>query len=259
MHLKKCWRSYNEGAAVRVFFSVMNKELKDIFLTPMIYVLAAIFSLIMGWLFYSLVMNSQSMTELTMTNSVLRPVVGNINILMMLFIPLLTMRCFSIEFKNKTIDLYIMNNTSWTTVYFAKLLAIFISTLFLILPTLIFPVVLTLSGYSDWGVVLVSYLGVILSQLLYISISLFASALTTNVIVAAVISFSILFGVAMLAFSASVSGNYIVGQMVSYLSFIYHYNGFSMGMVRSYDLLYYFSGILIFYYMTVRALDARKW
>lgn len=243
---------------MRIFFSIVKKELRDVFTTPMIYILAGLFSLIMGWLFYNLVMNAQSMTEMDMTNSVLRPVLGNINIMMMIFIPLLTMRCFSQEIKSRTIDLYVMSNTSWSTLFWAKLFATLISTIFLIIPTLIFPVVLAMSGYSDWGVVVLSYVGVILGQCGFIAIGLFASALTSNMIIAAIVSFSILVGILLLVLSASVSGNYIVGQMVSYLSFPFHYQSFSVGLLRSYDLMYYVSIVVVFYYLTVRMLDRRK-
>lgn len=244
---------------MKVFKAILWRELKEAFTTPMVYVFTGIFSLIMGWLFYNLVLGSQNMSELNMTNSILRPVLGNINVMMMLFIPLLTMRSFAAEYKENTINLYTVSGVSWNRLYWGKFVAMGITSIFLIFPTMIFPLVLSLSGYSDWGVVLLGYLGTVLGILAYVSIGMFASSLTSNMIISAIISFSILFGIVLLVMSASISQNYIVGQMVSYLSFPFHFQSFSMGLMRSYDLFYYVSIIAIFNYLTVRVLDGRRW
>jgi ABC-2 type transport system permease protein len=242
-----------------VFKAIFWKELKESFSTPMVYLFTAIFSLIMGWLFYNLVLGAQNMSEMSMTNSILRPVLGNINVMMMLFVPLLTMRCFSAEYKENTINLYMMSGVSWNKLYWGKFLATGLTSIFLILPTMIFPIVLSLSGYSDWGVVILGYMGTILGILAYVAIGVFASALTSNMIISAVISFSILFGIVLLVMSASLSQNYLIGQMVSYLSFPFHFQSFAIGLIRSYDLFYYLSVIILFYYLTVRVLEGRKW
>ncbi len=238
--------------------AILKRELVEIFTNPMIYIFTALFSLITGWLFYSLVLASQAHTELTMTNSVLRPMLGNINVIMMLLTPLLTMRSFAGEFQQGTFNLYVMNNIPLFTVWVAKFIALAIAVTFVILPTTVLPLVLSLSGYSDWGVVFMGYLGTWLGLLGYIAVGLFASTLTSNIIVAAIITFSILFGGALLVLSGELATNYLIGKMVSYLSFPSHFQSFSRGVFISYDFFYYISLLVMFCYLSLRSLRLRS-
>ena len=58
---------------------VAKKELKDAFSSPLIYILAGLFSLMMGWLFFNYLLQSKEMTSATMTQGVITPIFGNIN------------------------------------------------------------------------------------------------------------------------------------------------------------------------------------
>jgi ABC-2 type transport system permease protein len=117
---------------------------------------------------------------------------------------------------------------------------------------------LAFSGYSDWGVVVTNYLGILLTAIAYLSVGIFASSLTSNMIIAVITSFSILFGAILLAMSASIISNFMVAQMVGYLSFISHLQGFELGMIRSFDIFFYLSVTIFFSYLTVRSLDMRR-
>lgn len=236
-----------------------KKEIKDQFSSPMIYMMAGIFSLIMGFLFFNLVLGARELTEVSTTNSVLRPVYGFVNVMMMFFVPILTMRSFSEEFRDHTADLLFISKLKDYEIYFAKFLSSFTSSLFLVSLTLILPVILSFTGYNDWGIVGTSYLGVILCLLAYTSVGIFCSTLTKNQIVAAILSFSFLMGIWLLLLSANLSTNLIVKQLVAYLTISYHFESFSRGAIRSYDLLYFFSFVTIFSYLGLRSLISRRW
>jgi ABC-2 type transport system permease protein len=125
--------------------------------------------------------------------------------------------------------------------------------------TFVFPVILALSGYSDWGVVGSSYLGVLLSIMAYLSVGLFCSSLTDNQIVASLLTFCLLLGSMLMVITVNASNNYLLTQMVQYLTVPFHYEGFVKGAIRSYSFVYFLSYLAFFFLLTHRSLHARKW
>ena len=236
-----------------------HKELREIFTSPLIYILAAIFCLLMGWLFFNYLVLAQNISQDTISRSVLIPIFGNMNFIFVFLCPLLAMKLFSEEKKLKTIELLFTSNLSHLNIIWGKFLATMISVLFMLSFTLVFPIILSFSGYDDWGVVVMSYLGIILSVMCYLSVCMFASSITDNQIVAALLGFFILMALMLVVLSANASNNYILGQFFKYLSVAFHYEKFVRGELRSFNIVYYFSFIGFFFYLTKRSLESRRW
>ncbi len=157
------------------------------------------------------------------------------------FTPALTMRMIAEEKRSGTIELLLTKSvTDWQMVlgkFLACLLLIVIALLF----TLPYYISISTLGPIDHGAVWSGYLGTILMSMTYIGIGLFASSVTTNQIVALLMSlfigvfFLIIFDV----LAGSLSG--VVGQFFSYLSLSTHYDSISRGVIDTKDILYFLS------------------
>lgn len=238
---------------------LIKKELKDSFLSPLIYILTGLFCFMMGWLFFNYLMQAKTLTTATMTQTVITPIFGNMNFIFVFLCPLLTMRTFAEERKQATLDLLLRSELSEMQIILAKFVASTTLVIFMLSFTFIFPLILAFSGYSDWGVVGSSYAGVLLSVMAYLSVGLFCSSLTDNQIVASLLTFCILLGSMLLVISVNATNNYLLALMIQYLTVPFHYEGFVKGVIHSYSLIYFASYLSFFFILTLKSLQSRKW
>lgn len=238
---------------------LVKKELKDSFFSPLVYILTGLFCFMMGWLFFNYLLQAKALTSVTMTQSVITPIFGNINFIFVFLCPLITMKSFAEERKQATLDLLLRSELSETQIIIGKFISMVFVVLFMISFTFVFPIILAFSGYSDWGVVGSSYLGVLLSVMAYLSVGLFCSSLTDNQIVASLMTFCILLGSMLMVISANATNNYLLALIVQYTTVPFHYEGFVKGLVRSYSLVYFACYLSFFFLLTRISLQARKW
>ena len=158
-----------------------------------------------------------------------------------------------------TLELLLTSRLGHLQIILAKLFSSFLMAAFMIALTFVFPIVLAVSGYGHWGVVLTSYLGILLCVMCYLAVGLFASSLTDNQVVSAVLGFSILLGIMLFVLTANSVDNYMVGQIFNYFSITAHYESFVKGSINSFDLFYLFSFTGFFIYLTHLSLDSRRW
>ncbi len=238
---------------------LVKKELKDAFLSPLIYILTGLFCSIMGWLFFNYLMQAKTLTSASMTQAVITPIFGNINFIFVFLCPMISMRSFAEEKKQSTLDLLLRSQLSEMQIILGKFISNMVLVFFMISFTFIFPVILAVSGYSDWGVVGSSYVGVLLSVMAYLSVGLFCSSLTDNQIVASLLTFCIILGSMLLVITVNASNNYIFSLLVQYMTVPFHYEGFTKGLFRSYSFIYFASYLGFFFLLTLKSLQARKW
>lgn len=238
---------------------LLKKEVKDYFLSPFAYILSGLFSVIIGWLFFNYLVSSKHLTTLSLSSSILKPIFGNINFIFLFLSPLLTMKLFAEEKKQHTIELLFKSNLSNAQIIIGKFIANMVVVLFMLALTLIFPLILSFSGYSDWGTVFSGYLGLIFSIMCYSAVGIFTSSLTENQIIAAISSFCILLGSMLMVMSINATNNIILGQIVQFCSVAFHYEGFVRGAITNYNLAFYLSFISFFFYLTHKSLESRNW
>ena len=238
---------------------LLRKEIRDSFRTPFVYIMAALFGMIMGWLFFNYLAASRDLTEQSLLRTVLAPSFGNMNFIFLFLSPLLTMRLFSEEKKSHTLDLLFRSHLSHGQIILAKFLSALVTVFFLLSLTGIFPLILAMSGYSNWPVVLSAYGGVILCVMCYLSVGLFTSSLTENQIVASLASFCVLLGIMLLAITANATHNDFLAQFFFYFSTPSHFESFVRGAFQSYDFVYFASFVGFFFYLTHLSLDRRNW
>ncbi len=242
---------------IALFGVLLKKEIKEVFYSPMVHVLAAIFSLVMGWLFFNYLVAAGALSASVARNQVLVPLFGNMNFVFLFLAPLISMGLFSQESKQHTLGTLMGSSLSPLSIVLAKWAAGVIAAGYLLLPTLVLPGILAFGGFNEWGVLASAYGGILASIACYMAVGVFTSTLTDNQMVAAVSSFGILLGIMLLVFSASASENGMIGQIFSYMSVPFHFENSVRGAVKSFDLVYYLSFIGLFTLASLHSLKVR--
>ncbi len=249
--------------------SVYKKELYLFFASPIFWVISFIFLGLTGYFFYSAVayysllsfqaaQNPMLSGQLNMTEFVLKPLFGDISVIMLLLMPILTMRLMSEEKKAGTIELLFTYPLKDSEIIWGKYLAALTVFFLMLLGTLSYMLILAIIGKPEGGPIFTGYLGLALMGAAFIAFGLFASSLTENQIVAAVISFGALLMFWVISWIRSIVGP-LTGQIFSYLSIIEHYENFAKGIIDSRDLIYYLLFISFFYFLTARFLETKHW
>ena len=124
--------------------------------------------------------------------------------------------------------------------------------------TLYYPILLFVLGNPDMGPIGTSYLGLVLLGCACLSIGIFASALTSNQIVSAVVACGILFALWFLgAIGSLVPG--LIGTVLSFLSLSHYFPDFVRGIVDTKAIVYYLSVTILFLYLAIVTIEGDRW
>jgi gliding motility-associated transport system permease protein len=203
-------------------------------------------------------MNPQMAGQLNVTDSVLRPLFSNMSIILLLLMPLLTMRLIAEERRAGTIELLLTYPVRDGAVLLGKYLGVLALYAMIIGLTLLYPAILMYFARVEWGPLLTGYVGLLLMGGMFLSIGIFASALTENQIVAAVTTFGILLMFWVIGWSADYAGG-VLGRVLSHLSILEHNDSFSKGIFDTKDVVYYVDLTLLALFLTLRSLESRRW
>src|SRR5207244_2449476 len=129
---------------------------------------------------------------LNVTASVRRLRFSNFSVIRLLVMRLITMRLFAEERRSGTIELLLTYPVRDGAVLLAKFLAAFALYVLMIALTLLYPAIIWYFAPLEWGPILTGYAGLLLMGATFIAVGVFASSLTENQIVAALVSFLIL-------------------------------------------------------------------
>lgn len=251
-----------------MIWTMWKKELDSYFSSPLAYVLIGLFSIITGVFFFNLLVTYTDgiqavPPEMAQTISFVEEVVlrlfANINFLFLVFIPLITMRLFSEERRLETLDLYWLSPVRDWQVVASKGLAAMTLVLAMLLITLIYPLIIWGMGIQDFRLLGSAYLSVILNAACYVSLGLFCSSLSTNQIIAALCSVLGIMFLWMITWGGHLNSNYLVAEIFSYIGITSHFERILRGLLGTNDIIYYFSFIFFFSFMTVKSLGRRNW
>jgi len=249
---------------MRTFLIIFLKEVRSFFLSPLAYVLMALFCVLNGFLFVSMV---NAMRLKTSPRSLVYNLFDSGWFWMGFFIlfPLITMRLFAEERKMGTLEGLLTAPVRTSEVVMAKYLATVVVYIAIVLPVfLFFPMFQQVTGQEAafhsgayWG----SALGILLVGLFNIAIGTLASSLTSNQLIAAMVTFV---GVMlhyyvgyMLYFSVSSASQWLQGA--TYFSTVGHMQSLSEGLIDSRPIVYYLSFSILLLAMTHHVLESRKW
>jgi len=146
-----------------------------------------------------------------------------------------------------------------TQVVVGKYLAALAFYMTLWLPTVLYAVIVASYSDLDWGPLASAYVGVLGIGALFLSVGLFASGITRNQIVAALVGFAFVFALFVVGLLEFLVNDPTLKQVISYVNLIQHMEDFSKGIVDTRRLVYYASSTVFFLFLTSRALAANKW
>jgi len=253
---------------MRNMWVICRKELRSYFVSPIAYILFIMFALIFGWFFWNMLgafvfysiaaLMRGEMFPMNINEQIVRQLLGNMNVIGLFFIPIMTMRLFAEEKRNGTIELLATSPIRDGEVILGKWLAsVFLYAAMLLLTGLNF-VFLFKYGNPDWKPVAVGYLGMLLQAAAMLAIGTFISTLTKNQIIAGAATF----GVCLLIFVLGWVGGYessTWAQVLTYMSVTTHMESFAKGVLDSKDAVYYLTVIFLGLFLTARSLESLRW
>ena len=253
---------------MRNVWIICQKELRTYFVSPIAYILFIIYAAIFGFFFWNMVgafvyysMESQlrgEMFPMNINDQVIRQLFGNINVINLLIIPLMTMRLFAEEKRNGTIELLATSPVRDGEVIFGKWLASVVLYAAMLLFTCLNFLFLFKYGNPDWKPMAVSLLGVLLQAAALLAIGMFISTLTKNQIIAGAATF----GLCLLIFVLGWVGEYQFStwaRVATYMSTTTHMQSFLKGVIDTKDTIYYLSAIFLGLFLTARSLESLRW
>ena len=253
---------------MRNIWIICRKELRSYFVSPIAYILLAMFAIVFGFFFWNALgyfvyvgLQSQMRGQafpMNINEEVIRPLVSNVTVIGLFLIPLITMRLFAEEKRTGTIELLATSPVrDWEIILGKWLAAVALYCGILLLTALNF-VFLFKYGNPDWKPLAIAYLGLILQAGALLAIGTFISTLTRNQIIAGAITF----GVCLLLWVLEwVSGYESAGwaRVLAYMSVITHFESFSKGLLSSKDAIFYITVTYLGLFFTVRSMESIRW
>lgn len=249
----------SRAPAIGRVMAVMRKELRSYFAFPMVYILSAIFLLISGWYFYSDLVFFITMSFSTdIIQNYWALLFSDIRLCLLLTLPFITMRLFAEERKLGTVELLYTYPLRDTEIFWGKFLAsttIFIMMLGL---TLLYPIFIYSIHSFPLFPLMAGYLGLILLGLSFIALGIFISALCESQVMAGIATIAPLLLFWILNWNeAAFEGGF--SQALGAISMFNRFEGFSRGVIDTYNIAFFVFFIGYFSYLTLRTMEARKW
>ncbi len=233
---------------MRALGVLFGKELGATFTSPIAYAVATVFLVVLGYTF-SLTLFFTKVANLTY-------IFHQMYVLLILLVPLLTMRAFADERRTGTAELLLTAPVADVSIVLAKFLASFALLLALLGASLTYALVLGRYGDPDWGPIYGGYLALVLLGVLLVAVGTLTSSLTENQVVAAAASLGVFL---MLWFADSIS--YLLPAPLDLVainvSLIGHFTPFVSGSMFLSDVGYYVSLALLALFLTTRRLADR--
>lgn len=249
--------------------TIFRKELNSYFNSPIAYLVLAFFGLLAGYFFSIYVamfvtrgMEAQMMGRgmpMDVNEWVIRPLLGNMSVIGLFMIPMITMRLFAEEKRSGTIELLATSPVHDAEIIVGKWLA----------AVTLYAAALALSGISvaslylygkpDLAPILTGYLGLLLQGGSLLAIGTFISTTTKNQIIAAFVTFAVSLMLWILDWAGAGDPSAWWAKVVSYMSVITHFEPFAKGVIDSKDVIFYVSLIFFGLFLTARSMESLRW
>jgi ABC-2 type transport system permease protein len=264
---------------VTALIGILKKELKVAFTTPVAYVVFFAFALWSSIVFYRQLLayedalqrsrhleDTELLALLNFNDFILSVLFANIQVVFVFLVPVLTMRSFAEERKQRTMELLMTTPIGPWQVIVGKFLAYIVVVGCLCLIVAVYPTILTVFGDNtligatviDWPTTVLGLLGVLLAGAMFGAIGFAFSSVTESQIVAALLTlFSLLVLWQGVAFAQEAPG--WLGDTLMYVTPFSHMTNFARGVLHLGDVTYYLSVAVFFLFVTHRVLEGQRW
>jgi len=249
---------------------IAGKDLRNIFVSPLFYIVSGICSLIWFLIFATRLseflyqsqmqaMQGQGKDGLPVHFYVIFPHLSFVNLIMIFAVSAFTMRLFTEEKRNRTFDLLLTAPVTSTEIVLGKLIAGIGTAWALLLVAAVYPLSLAFFGSLDWGPLASSFLGLAFLTAGYVAVGMFASSLTQSAVVAIILS--LIFNI-MLWFIGTLADRSLdpVGRsIIEHLSVGEHLQNYMKGNVSLAGLVFFLSLVFLFAFLTRQVVESARW
>lgn len=256
---------------MRNIFTIVGKELRSYFVSPVAYVVLTGFLLLGGWFFFNLLsrfnllltlytqfQGGEAANRLNLNDYVIAPLMHNLSIVLVILVPMITMRSFAEEKKSGTYELLLTSPLRTGELVLGKFLASFFFICIMIGLTGVYPVILLVFGNPEIGVMAAGYLGLLLIATVFVSMGLLTSSFTENQIIAAVSGLVATLLLYIIGWPADSAGE-VLGPLLRYLSVTEHFANMVKGLIDTQSLVYFGSLIVLALFLTQRSVESLRW
>ncbi|MET0487073.1 MAG: ABC transporter permease [Candidatus Rokuibacteriota bacterium] len=230
------------------FGTLLLKEERAIFASPIAYATVTVYLLLMGYTFTAILF-------LNRTGELVR-VFFQAAVLFLLMVPVITMRLFAEERRTGTLELLLTSPVKEIEIVLAKFVAGLTIPVLMLGLTGSYAAVLGIYGEPDWGPIYSGFLGLLLLAAALTAIGLLASGLTSNQIVAAVVAM----GVGILLWMIDTLGYLLpepLDAIATHLSLVAHFTPFATGALFLSDVGFFLNIVVAALFLSVRTLARR--
>jgi ABC-2 type transport system permease protein len=256
---------------MRNVLTIIGKELRSYFVSPIAYVVLTGFLLLGGWFFFNLLsrfsllltlylqfQGPEAANRLNLNDYVISPLMHNLSIVLVILVPMITMRAYAEEKKGGTYELLLTSPLRTGEIVLGKFLASFLFVCLMIGLTGIYPAILLAFGNPELGVIAAGYLGLLLLATAFVTVGLLTSSFTENQIIAAVSGLVATLLLYVIGWPADTAGN-VLGPLLRYLSVTEHFAEMVKGLIDTRDLVYFASLIALALFLTQRSVESLRW
>jgi len=257
---------------VRNVLTIAGRELRSIFVSPIAYVVTTGFLLLGGWFFFNLLARfnllvsmyssfqggAEAMQRLNVNEFVLAPLFHNLSVVLVILIPMITMRGFAEEKRAGTYELLLTSPVATWEIVLGKFVGMVAFVSVMIALTSSYGFILWIYGNPEVGIMVAGYLGLLLLAITFVTIGLFASSLTENQIIAAVTGLVMLLLLFVIAWPAD-SLPETPGAILRYLAVTEHFGQMVTGIIDTKSLIYFASMIVGGMFLTQRSVESVRW
>jgi ABC-2 type transport system permease protein len=237
--------------------TIATKEFKSYLASPMAYIITSIFLLGTGLFFINF--GSFDISAASVTTSISGFLGSTYYItVVLLLMALLTMRLLAEERKLGTIELLMTAPVRDSEVIIGKFLGSVGVMVVMLVFTIYYPIMLIIFGDPDMGPIGTGYLGFFLLGCISLAVGIFASSLTSNQIVSAVVAGGILLALWFLG-TAAANLPPTLGNVIGYFSPSTYFSDFVRGIIDTRGIIYDISITALFLFLAIRSLENSRW
>ena len=222
-------------------YNIFKKEFKTYFVSPIAYIVIAVFLLVTGWFFFS--------TFFIYNQADMRNFYTLLPLVFAFIVPAITMRLFSEELNMGSYEILLTMPVTYLDVVIGKFMAAVAFIGAMLVPTLSYPIFISFIGQLDWGPVIGGYIGAMLLGATFSAVGLFSSSLTKNQIISFIIATAICFALTLVERMLFFVPADVI-TFIEYLGANYHFQNIAKGIIDSRDILYFISMSFIGLYGT---------
>ena len=257
---------------MRGTIAIAWKDFKTLASTPLFFIVAGLCSLVWSFMYwrvldlfsamslqYSFRNRGQGEEGLSLHFEMFVKHISLVNFLMIIAVPALTMRLIAEEKKLRTYDLLLTSPVTATQIALGKYFAGLLSVSALLLISFLYPLSTAFVAEIQWGPLLSSYLGLFMISATYVAVGLFASSMTSSVVLAVIMALIFNVGLWFVGSGAEMAQGDLSKAIFNHLSVGEHFLGFIKGSVELTALVFFSSIIFLCCFLTQRVIESSRW